>query len=101
MPVSRSGVHYTQVSTRTFDEYLDDTGMREQVDAASEKMYIAYQLEEARKAQKMSKKDLAERLGTSRAQLDRVLERPNQNVTIETLKRIATVLGKQLRMELV
>jgi antitoxin HicB len=63
-------------------------------------MYIAYQLEEARKAQKMTKASLAAKLGTSRAQLDRVLDRHNQNVTLETLKRVAAALGKQVRLEL-
>jgi antitoxin HicB len=101
MPVSKSGIYYTQSDTRSFDQYLDDNGMREAADAAAEKMYIAYQLEEARKHQKVTKKELAERIGTSRAQLDRVLDRPNQNVTIDTLKRIAEALGKQLRLELI
>lgn len=101
MPVSKSGTVYSQTDKRTFDQYLDDNGVRDQIEIAAEKMHIAFQLEAARKAQKVTKKELAERLGTSRAQLDRVLDRPNQNVTIETLKRIAEALGKQLRLELV
>lgn len=101
MPISRSGKFYTQVSERSFDQYLDDKGLRDEVDIAAEKMYIAWQLEQARIEQKMSKSALAQKLGTSRAQIDRVLDQHNQNVTIETLKRVAAVLGKRLKLELV
>jgi antitoxin HicB len=101
MPISRSGKFYTQTSTRTFDQYLDDKGLREEVTIAAEKMYIAWQLEQARVEQKLSKSALAQKLGTSRAQIDRVLDHHNQNVTIETLKRVASVLGKRLKLELV
>jgi antitoxin HicB len=101
MPISRSGKFYTQVSTRSFDQYLDDKGLREEADIAAEKMYIAWQLENARIEQKLSKSALAQKLGTSRAQIDRVLDQHNQNVTIETLKRVAAVLGKRLKLELV
>ncbi len=101
MPISLSGKKYTQVDKRSFDQYLDDNGLRADVDFAAEKMYIAFQLEEARRKQNRSKADLAQSLGTSRAQIDRVLDRHNQNVTIETLKRVAAALGKRLKIELV
>jgi antitoxin HicB len=101
MPTSRSGKPYSQSDGRSFDQYLEDEGLREELDIAAEKMYIAYQLEQARIAQKISKSALAQRLGTSRAQIDRVLDQHSQNVTIETLKRVAAVLGKQLKLELI
>jgi antitoxin HicB len=101
MPISRSGKFYAQMSTRTFDQYLDDKGLREDVGIAAEKMYIAYQLEQARVEQKITKASLAKQLGTSRAQIDRVLDNHNQNVTIETLKRVAALLGKRLKLELI
>jgi antitoxin HicB len=101
MPISRSGKTYTQTNNRTFDQYLDDESLREDVSIAAEKMFIAWQLEQARLDQKMSKSALALKLGTSRAQIDRVLDQHNQNVTIETLKRVAAVLGKRLKLELI
>jgi antitoxin HicB len=101
MPISRSGKTYTQTNNRTFDQYLDDESLREDVSIAAEKMFIAWQLEQARLDQKMSKSALAHKLGTSRAQIDRVLDQHNQNVTIETLKRVAAVLGKRLKLELI
>jgi antitoxin HicB len=101
MPISRSGTEYTQIDTRSFDQYLDDEGLREEVNFAAEKMYIAYQLDKARIEQKITKAVLAKQLGTSRAQIDRVLDQHDQNVTIETLKRVAAALGKRLKLELV
>ncbi len=101
MPISRSGTAYSKADTRSFDDYLRDEGVVDDVSIAAEKMYIAFQLEQARIDQNISKAELAKQLGTSRAQIDRVLDRHNQNVTIETLKRVAAVLGKRLKLELV
>ena len=101
MPVSISGRTYSQTDTRSFDAYLSDEGIADEVDIAAEKMFIAHQLDKARRSQKVTKAALAESLGTSRAQIDRVLDRHSQNVTIETLKRVAAALGKRLKIELV
>ncbi len=101
MPVSRSGTRYTRADSRSFDEYLRDEGVAGDVRIAAEKMFVAHQLDEARRDQKVTKAALARSIGTSRAQIDRVLDRHNQNVTIETLKRVAAVLGKRLKIELV
>ncbi len=101
MPVSRSGTRYTRTDTRSFDDYLRDEGIAGDVRIAAEKMFVAQQLEAARREQNVTKTALAKSIGTSRAQIDRVLDRHNQNVTIETLKRVAAVLGKRLKIELV
>jgi len=49
----------------------------------------------------MSKTELAARLHTSRAALDRLLDPNNDAVTLQTLKRAAAVLGKRIKLELV
>ncbi len=48
----------------------------------------------------MTKTQMAARMHTSRAQVDRVL-RAKGNVTIETLQRAAALVGRELRLELV
>ena len=101
MPKSKSGTEYTQTDTRSFDEYLQGEGLVHEANIAAEKMFIAHQLELARKEQQITKSALADRLGTSRAQIDRVLDQHSQNVTIETLKKVANALGKQLKLDLV
>ena len=61
---------------------------------------IAWQLAQEMQRQGITKAALAERMHTSRAQIDRILN-ARGNVTIETLQRAASLLGRQLRLELV
>lgn len=85
----------------TLDSFLDEEGLREQATVAAIKQVIAWQLAEEMKRQNISKKRLAELMNTSRAQIDRILDPQKGNVTIETLQRAATLLGRQIRLELV
>ena len=48
----------------------------------------------------ISKAALAERMHTSRAQVDRILKAKG-NVTIESLQRAAALIGRELRLELI
>jgi transcriptional regulator with XRE-family HTH domain len=64
------------------------------------KEVIAWQIQEAMKARKLSKARMAALMHTSRAQLDRLLDPARGNVTLETLQRAAHVLGRQLKVEL-
>jgi antitoxin HicB len=52
------------------------------------------------KAKKMSRKRLAERTGTSRSQVGRLLDPNDGHVTIATLRRAAEVVGRKVRIEL-
>ena len=61
---------------------------------------LAYKLTEAMKAQNLSKARMAERMKTSRSQLDRLLDPDNESVTLETLKRAATAVGMRLELGL-
>jgi antitoxin HicB len=83
-----------------FDEFLDEQGILEEVTARAHKRLLALQLDEAMKSSKTSKTQLAERLQTSRSQLDRLLDPDNTAVTLESLERLARAVGKQLRVEL-
>ncbi|MDR3247394.1 MAG: helix-turn-helix domain-containing protein [Treponema sp.] len=85
----------------TFDSFLDEEGIREDVEAGAVKKLIAYQLQEALQKEHLSKTELAHRLDTSRAAVDRLLDPENESVTLLTLKKAASVLGKQLKLELV
>jgi hypothetical protein len=84
-----------------FRDYLIERGLEERVSIAAEKMIIARQLAQEMAERKLSKAGMAKLMGTSRAQLDRVLNPSEQNVTIETLARAARVLGRRLRVELI
>jgi len=53
------------------------------------------------KDRKISKSKLAQMMHTSRAQVDRVLDPKDGNVTIATLQRAATVIGRKVQVDLI
>ena len=85
----------------SFDDFLKDEGSYEEVTARAIKRVIARQLGALMQERGLTKSELAKRMATSRAQLDRVLDPENESVTLATLTRAARAVGRQLRMELV
>ena len=83
-------------SGSSFDSFLDEEGIREEVEAVAIKRVLAWQLEQAMKEQETTKQAMAKQLRTSRSQLDRLLNPSNVSVTLDTLARAARVLGKRL-----
>jgi transcriptional regulator with XRE-family HTH domain len=65
------------------------------------KEIIAGQLAAAMKESGLTKTAMAERMHTSRRQLDRLLDPSVQSVTLDTLRRAANAVGRTLRVELV
>ena len=84
----------------TVDDFLREEGVFETFQARAIKEVIAWQLQQAMKDGDISRRKLAALMHTSRPQVDRVLDPANGNVTIETLQRAATVLGRKLHLEL-
>jgi antitoxin HicB len=84
----------------SFDSWLDEVGIREEVAAAAIKRVIARMLAAEMKKKKITKHSMAKRMQTSRAQLDRLLDPDNQSVTLVTLARAAKAVGRELRVEL-
>lgn len=85
----------------SLDELLRADGKFEEFQARAIKETIAFQLQAAMRAKKITKKDMAALMNTSRFQLDRVLDPAAGNVTLETLQRAAAALGRKLQLELV
>jgi antitoxin HicB len=85
----------------SLDEFLAEEGKLEEFQGVAIKEVIAWQIEQAMKAGKLSRKRLAERMGTSRSQVSRLLDPADGNVTLQTLQRAATVVGRKVRIELV
>jgi antitoxin HicB len=84
----------------TLDEFLAEDGIREAAKAEAVTRVIAWQLTQEMERQGITKAVLAERMHTSRAQIDRILNAKG-NVTIESLQRAAALVGRELRLELV
>jgi len=85
----------------SFDDFLKDEGLYEEVTARAIKRVIVRQLGALMEDQSLTKSELAKRMNTSRSQLDRLLDPENESVTLGTLTRAAQAVGRQLRMELV
>ena len=75
-------------------------GLRAETEAAAIKRAIAWQIEQEMQRANLSKSAMAERMHTSRAALDRLLDPGNVSVTLQTLERAALALGKSLKIEL-
>ncbi|WP_288429385.1 helix-turn-helix transcriptional regulator [uncultured Agrobacterium sp.] len=85
----------------TLEDFLDELGEREEVYGEAIKRVLTWQIEQARKQKSISKSDMAAKMGTSRTQVNRVLDPHNVAVSLDTLERAARSVGKKLRVELV
>ncbi|MGD1896434.1 MAG: Fis family transcriptional regulator [Phormidesmis sp.] len=85
----------------SLDELLEEDGILAEVSAIAIKRVLAWQVSEAMSNQGLNKSQMAEQMRTSRTSLDRLLDPENTSVTLKTLERAATVLGKRLQIELV
>ena len=84
----------------SLDDFLKEEGMYEQVTAAAIKRVVAEQIEEAMEKEHVSKTEMAKRMHTSRTSLERLLDRDNGAVTLDTLFKAASAIGRQIRLEL-
>jgi antitoxin HicB len=85
----------------TLDDLLRADGTLDEVNAAALKRVIALQIEDEMRRRKITKSALARRMHTSRMAVDRLLDTTNGSVTLSTLGRAASALGRRLSVELV
>ena len=85
----------------SLEDFLEEIGEREEIYGEAIKRVLTWQIEDARKKQSISKSDMAARMGTSRTQVNRVLDPQNVTVSLDTLDRAARSVGKRLRIELI
>jgi len=85
----------------SLDDFLKDEGILEETRAVALKEAVAWQVQKAMEKEKISKVEMARRMQTSRAALDRLLAPGNASVTLQTLTRAAHAIGRDLRIELV
>jgi len=84
-----------------FDDFLAEERLLADAEAVAVKRVIAYQIEQLMREQQLTKSAMAEKMNTSRAALDRLLNPSNSSVTLQTLERAASVLGKRVQINLV
>lgn len=85
----------------SLDDFLKEEGVLEEMRAVALKEALAWQVEQAMKKAKINKVEMARRMNTSRAALDRLLDPDNASVTLQTLCKAARAIGRELRIELV
>jgi predicted XRE-type DNA-binding protein len=85
----------------SFDSWLREEGIYEEVSSSAIKRVLARQVEAAMREQDLTKAEMARRMHTSRAALDRLLDPNNGSVTLATLQKAAAVIGREIRLELV
>ena len=84
----------------SFDEFLREDDLLEEVTAVAIKRVVAHQLSALMKEQGLTKVEMARRMDTSRAALDRLLDPENPSVTLQTLQSAAAAVGGRLRVQL-
>ncbi len=83
----------------SIDEFLKEEGIFEEAQAQAIKEVVAWQLAEAMKERKISKRRMAVLLNTSRTQVDRLLD-PKNDITLMSLQRAAAMVGRKVSIEL-
>lgn len=85
----------------SFDSWLHEEGLYEEVTAAAIKRVLARQVAAAMKERNLTKAAMARKMATSRSALDRLLDPTSEAITLNTLQKAAAAVGRQLRLELV
>lgn len=85
----------------SLDDLLAADGTLGESTTVALKRVLAWQIVEAMRREGLSKTDMARRMGTSRAALERLLDPENTSLTLRTLDRAAAALGRRLAVELV
>jgi hypothetical protein len=84
----------------TFDSFLEEENLLHEAELIAVKRVLAWQLEKAMKAQRVSKRGMAKRLNTSRSQVDRLLDPTYVGVSLETVSRAARAVGKRVQLQI-
>jgi len=93
---SRASKEIFDHSGSSFDRFLDADGIRGEAEAVAVKRILAWQLKNAMRKQQKTKQSMARTLHTSRSQLDRLLDPHNVSISLDTITRVARVLGKRV-----
>ena len=85
----------------SLEDFLQEEGRLEEARQIAAKRVLAWQLRKAMENLHLNKVEMAQRMRTSRSQLDRLLDPDNDKVQLDALNRAAAIVGKRLRLELV
>jgi hypothetical protein len=101
MPTSKAARNKNKYRGSSFEGFLKEQGLHEEVYAVALKRAVALKVDDLMKQQRMNKSAMAARMRTSRAAVHRLLDPENTSVTLATLNRAARSLGRKVKIELV
>ena len=96
-PIRKKNSHHGS----SFDDFLAEEGLLEEVEAAALKRAFALAIADEMEKQHVKKSTFARQMQTSRAALDRLLDPANTSVTLATMTRAAKTLGRKVKFELI
>lgn len=85
----------------SLDDYLAEEGQLAEAEAVASKRMLAFQIAKLMAEQRLSKAEMARRMNTSRAAVDRLLDYNTESATLVTLEKAAAALGRRLHVALV
>jgi predicted DNA-binding protein (UPF0251 family) len=83
-----------------FRDFLNEQGILGEVEARALKQALSLQLDRLLKEKELTKTQMAARMKTSRAAVDRWLDASNASVTLNTLGKAARALGRKVKIVL-
>ena len=78
------------------DDFLEEEGRLAEAEAVATKRVLAFQIAKLMEEQQLSKAEMARRMNTSRAAVDRLLDSDTESATLATLEKAAAALGRRL-----
>ncbi len=84
----------------SFDDFLESENLLDACSAVATKRVLAWQLQQEMEKSNVSRSELARRMETSRASVNRLLDPQNPSVNLQTMERAARMLGKRLEIQL-
>jgi antitoxin HicB len=101
MPTSKAARSKNRHRGSSFEDFLKEEGLLEDVQAAALKRAVALKVRDLMKQKRLTKSAMAAQMRTSRAAVHRLLDPANTSVTLATLNRAARSLGRKVKIELV
>jgi len=85
----------------SFDDFLENDGTLAEAQAEAIKRVLAWQIQKYLDDTHTAKTTFAEKLGTSRSQLSRLLDPNNTSLNLRTLSSAAEAMGKHIELRIV
>ena len=83
----------------SLESWLEEEGIRSEVELGALKKIIVYELNKAIKKSKITRTELAKRMGTTRMVVYRLLEPSYTNITLNTLIRASLALNVRVNLQ--